>query len=241
MAYDRESYYLTWGGTLFLAEQWQCGLKFGPGLGTSITEPVFNLIGLTDIWDDLVTWFQSGNSGAQIGSAAKLTWVKLAVLKTDGQYKFEPRLYEGPAPVAPPVTTTYPAQVAYCVSLWSGQTLGRANHGRFYVPVPSAIVGQASDGLLTAAQANQMRDAAKTMITAVAGEIDTIDIPTMPMIMSKLSSAPDPNAPGVSKVIEEIGVGRVLDTQRRRRNHLNESMNYIGSGFLRGARSGPAA
>lgn len=219
MSYDRESYYLTWGGTLFQAEQWQCGMKHAGDLGSTITQGTLDTIEMADIWAALDTWFKSGSTGAQIGSGAKLAWVKLAVLDKEGQYKFEPKLYQPGSASIPPQTTVYPAQVAYVVSLWSGQKLGRANHGRFYVPVPSTIVGQNADGMLTQANADQMRTAAKTMINAVKGEISTITVPTSPFIMSKIGT-------GTSKLVSSIGVGRVLDTQRRRRSALNEGTVY---------------
>lgn len=220
MPYNKDAYYLTWGGTLGVNEIWQCGVKFAPTDQSDIFSGAFDNIDINDIKAALTTWFNSGAAGAQVGSLAHFGWVKLAVLDVDGEYKFEPKL----APVVPAITPSAPSngppQTAYVVTLQSGETLGHANYGRFYVPVPSMTVGATADGLMTQTQANAARDAAKTMINSVNGEIDTVGINTRPAIYSKIGA-------GTTKVVSRISVGRALDTQRRRRNHLVESPNYV--------------
>lgn len=219
MTYQSDSYYLTWGGVCAQTEIWQCGAKFAPDGNAEIFTGAFESIGMDDIFDDIETWFKSGNTGAQIGTLSDLRWVKLAVLNELGTYKFDPRIVER-SPVTSPVTTVYPPQVCYVVSLSSGQSLGRANHGRFYVPTPSAIAGQSSDGRISAQNANNMRDAARTMLSAVEGEISTVGVGAHLAIMSKLGG-------GTTKRVTRIAVGRALDTQRRRRNKLQEDPEYI--------------
>jgi len=54
----------------------------------------------------------------------------------------------------------------------------------------------------------------------VNGEIDTVGINTRPAIYSKVGT-------GTTKVAQYVSVGRALDTQRRRRNSLQEGHNYI--------------
>jgi hypothetical protein len=220
VAYNRDAYYLTFGGPLFQTEIWQCGIKFTPTSGEDIFEGAFSNISMSDIADDLRTWMTSGSNGAQIGSSARLAWAKLAVLDKAGHFKFDPMSEEITPEVMPPQTTVYPAQVAYCVTLWSGGRLGRANYGRFYVPVPSMIVGQQSEGVMTTTNAFNAAAAATAMINAVNGEIDTVGINTRPAIYSKVGT-------GTTKVAQYVSVGRALDTQRRRRNSLQEGHNYI--------------
>lgn len=218
MPYNQESYYLTWGGHCAQSEIWQCGAHFAPNDGGPITPGDLGNVGIEDIFDDLSSWFTSGNSGAQIGALSDLRWCKLAVLDVNGKYKFDPAIWEA-GPVTPPITTVYPPQVCYVVTLSSGQSLGKANFGRFYVPTPSAIAGQSSDGRISASNANNMRDAAKSMLHAVEGEVSQIPREARLVIMSKLGN-------GATKSVQRIAVGRALDTQRRRRNQLEEEPDY---------------
>lgn len=223
MSYDRQHVLMTWGGPLATTEQWSCGVRFAalpngdPAPPTDVTPAEFLLLSnqIDEVWARLVTWFQSGNTGAAIGALAQLSWCKLALIGEDGDYAAEPAAYET-TPVNPPVTTTLPPQCAYVVSLRSGLSLGRANYGRFYVPTPTWTVGQ-TNGLATEAQATQARTAAKTMLRGVEADLQ-VQLSTLRLaLMSNLGF-------GQTKLVTDLGVGRVIDTQRRRRNKLNEGM-----------------
>lgn len=225
MAYDRRSLYFTFGGSLAVTEEWNTGLHFAhPENGTgdhNVTIDEWNaLINSANLGPNLIsvmtTWFQSGNAGAGIGAGADLRYLKLAYIDVDGHYLADPPFVVEFAPVSPPVTTTLPPQVSYVVSLRSGMVLGDANYGRMYMPPPTWLVGQ-QNGVATATQVGNARGAAKTMINGVRARLAAQVPGIAPVIMSKKGL-------GTTKRVLQIGVGTVLDTQRRRRTKLAEAM-----------------
>ena len=222
--YDRRSIYLTFGGPLATSDEWNTGLHFAhPEQGTgdhNVTQAEWNaLINsaslAADIQTLLTTWFQSGTTGAAIGALAQLAYLKLAYLDTDGHYISDPPFTASFGPVSPPVTTTLPPQVSYVVSLRSGLVLGEANYGRMYMPPPTWAVGQ-NNGLATVAEVASARNAARTLINGITARIAAQVPGARPCIMSKKGA-------GTTKSISQIGIGQVLDTQRRRRNKLSEA------------------
>lgn len=222
--YDRRSLYLTFGGPLATAEEWTTGLHFAHpeqgGGDHNVTTAEWNaLVNSANLRPDLValltTWFMSGNNASGIGSLSNLTWLKLAYLDLDGHYLADPPLTVSFGPLVPPVTTTLPPQASYVVSLRSGQSLGEANFGRMYMPPPYWMVGQ-NNGLATDAQANGARTAAKTLINGLNTRLAAQVTGIRPCILSSKGI-------GTTKEIRYIGVGKVLDTQRRRRNKLVEA------------------
>lgn len=225
MAYDRRSLYVTFGGSLAVTEEWNTGLHFAhPENGTgdhNVTIAEWNaLINSANLGPNLLsvltTWFQSGNAGAGIGALSDLRYAKIAYLDLDGTYLSDPPFVVEFPPVTPPVTTPLPPQVSYVVSLRSGMVLGDANFGRLYMPPPTWLVGQ-QNGVATATQVGNARSAAKTMINGIRARLDAQVPGIAPVIMSKKGL-------GTTKRALQIGVGTVLDTQRRRRNKLQEAM-----------------
>jgi hypothetical protein len=77
-----------------------------------------------------------------------------------------------------------------------------------------------SNGMLGVGVVTHMANGAKKMINDINGEVSTVGIGTYPAIFSRVGV-------GQTKEIQKIAVGRVLDTQRRRRNALVESPVYI--------------
>ena len=222
--YDRRSMYLTFGGPLAVSEEWTTGLHFahpeqGGGDHNVTTDEWNALVNSANIKPDLValltTWFQSGNNNSGIGALANLSWLKLAYLDLDGTYISDPPLSVDFGPVIPPVTTTLPPQASYVISLRSGNVLGDANFGRMYCPPPYWMVGQ-NNGLATIPQVTGARVAAKTLINGITNRLAAQVPGVRPCILSKKGI-------GTTKEIRYIGVGQVLDTQRRRRNKLVEA------------------
>lgn len=222
MVYPVEHYYLTFGGTLCQDEIWQCGMHFAPSSGEDIFEGAFDNISLSDIFDDLASWVTNYNPvpgpGSGFSSLSKLEWCRLAVKDESGLDKFESRIHTAAAPVASGALTTHAPQIAYVVTLWSGKTVRRANWGRFYVPTPVVDTNYAN-GRLGQSWCDSVAAAARSVMIAINGEISTVGIATYPAIISKV---------GVGEVnpIAQIGVGRVLDTQQRRRRKLDEAIVY---------------
>jgi hypothetical protein len=223
--YDRRYLYLTWGGPLATVESWQTGLHIAhPEGGGGDHNVTINEWGAlendatlhADIDLLLKTWFQSGNNNAAIGALSKLSWFKLSYHDLGGEYISDPPIMGNIGPYSPPVTTPQAPQVSYVVSLRSGLTLGDANYGRMYCPPPSWLVGQ-NNGVATIAEAIGARVAMKGLIQGLVARIGQDAPGVKACIMSKKGI-------GTTKQVTQIGVGRVLDTQRRRRRSLDEDL-----------------
>ena len=153
-------------------------------------------------------------AGGTWADYSTLTAIKASARGVDGLYLTDPRVSES---LTNPSGTTgsLPPQCSTVISLRSGFTLGKGNYGRMFLPhhkIPypagEARASEAAAGAM-AAQAvitvNQWTDAINEDTTAIL----------FPAIMSQAAGTP-------SKGVTQIGVGRVVDTQRKRRNRLDE-------------------
>lgn len=219
--YAQQQIYLTWGGTMpALAGQtgkevWQCGVRFSAIGGAGSPSAGFQAFSLDDVAADIQAWYQ--NSNMHIASDVQLSWVKAALLRVDGVYAEDARIFSylpalqgggGSAALTP-------LQCSLVVTLASGQTTGRANYGRFYLP-PMSVVRDYGQGTISSSYTAQIASQTTAMLQAVDGEISTLEHDWQLSIMSSLGN-------GLTKPVAEIRVGNVMDTQRRRRNAIDES------------------
>jgi len=152
------------------------------------------------------------NTSSEISAACKLTHVKCNAIGTDGRYIgsgtvesiFADRAGGGAA------IAVHPNQVALAITLETGFSRGPAHKGRFYMPCPVFMPG--ADGLIAVADRNFAQGAAAAMLTAVNAN----STGHVMAIMSRKAGAPGHRA------VTDVKVGRVLDTQRRRRRSLTE-------------------
>lgn len=111
-------------------------------------------------------------------------------------------------------THNNPPQIALVVGTIADNR-GPARFGRFYLPGPSAEVG-ADLRLSTAA-----RDSALTATVAFLNSVQgSIDVPDTTVAATMVHSSPV--GTGVEQEVQRIRIGRVYDTQRRRRTQLDE-------------------
>lgn len=201
MAYSEQHLRLTFGGTLGPEETWTTGLRFRPP-----TVP-----GETDLEDVAMRFYGFlTDTSVQMCQYVRFTWAKLAVVGTDGRYPegVEAILWEPESPLGGTGGTNMPPQVTLAVTLETGVSRGRASRGRMYLPPTSLFPG--TDGRLTVAQAENVAVAAASMLDDVT---DLMGAPVL--VMSNIGQ-------GVSRSVEAVSVGRVLDTQRRRRRSIDE-------------------
>lgn len=217
MPYNRTSLYLTFGGPYFQTEQWQTGVHFASPESTTFETLLPNGIDPDTIKTALETFI--GAPYAMWSDRSPITWHRLAVIGQDGLYIGEPVVEEYVPALTSSATTQLPPQVAWVGSMWSGGTVGRANYGRMYFPVPATAVP--SNGLLPTELQDGARAAFAQLLDNLTGAVQAAAGGTglVPCIMSKEGA-------GTTKAVAKIGVGRVLDTQRRRRNALQESINW---------------
>lgn len=224
MAFDRFQTYVTFGGSIGTAgtspEVWQCGLHFA--YPTSVLVPGVPTEGqLGDLYDAFAAYLVLTANG--IGEGVVLLWAKAAGLDLAGDYTTDPVIYEAGTPAAG-ITAVggVPPQVAVAVTLWSGQTLGRANYGRYYLPWVCRSVSP-STGAMSGTANQEMADAAADFIGA-ANTLAADWSGTDDAVVSNMSAV----GAGTTKVVSSVRVGSVKDTQRRRRNRIVEA--YATSG-----------
>jgi hypothetical protein len=161
----------------------------------------------------LVTAFSTfhQSTGASVGAVARLLSVKAAPIGVDGRYPVGADAVESvlATPVVGPSFTESLPQAALAVSLRTALSRGRGSKGRFYPPAYTQ--GAGAGGQITAIKAEDMRTAALALLGAIQ---DALLAPVV--VGSKLGV-------GSLREVTEIRVGRVIDTQRRRRSSIPEA------------------
>jgi hypothetical protein len=150
-----------------------------------------------------------------IGSGALFTGVKAAVIGPDGRYPAEGNAIESlvTTPVAGGSTAIGIPQISTVVTLTTPLLRGKGSVGRMYLP-PSGLRILVADGRLDAAAAQAIANAAGTFITDLNGLLDG-DV-----------SVFGQTGTGTARDVTGVRVGRVLDTQRRRRNAIPEGYTF---------------
>lgn len=206
MAYAAGLCKLVWGGSLFgPTEQWSCSLTLQEETPNA-EDP-----DLMTCWQETVRFLQDPR--ARISQQARQIWVKANRIDQLGHYysKTDTRVYEHPGPNWPggAVSGWYPPQLTLAVSLRTDAKRGRAHVGRFFPPLP-VPVHQATDGLIASEHADGMAQAAAEMVNRLNGALGDWRV----VVASSLDASVRP--------VTAIQVGRVMDTQRRRRNSIQE-------------------
>lgn len=205
--FDSEHLYVQWGGKLPGNEEWSCGLRLYNAAGGTLTpDPTFN--------NAVSTALQNYHTRdtSSIAGACKLSFVKVNIIGVDGHYREAttqeitlPDVAGGGINVPP-----HPNQIALAISLLTGFSRGPAHRGRFFMPLPTFTTNL--DGLIGASQQANAKYSADLLLS----DLNAISANLQVGVFSrKLGSA------GHRKVTTTF-VGRVLDTQRRRRRSLAE-------------------
>lgn len=205
--FDSGHWVLQWGGKLPGNETWSCSLRMALTGGAVAIDDAK----LTAAANAIQTYHT--NASSFISSHAKLSSVKLNAVDEDGHYVTNPtneKLIADIAGGATEAAPSYPHQVAWAITLTTGFSRGLAHKGRFYNPLPTPVIG--TDGLTTAGNATSVKNTATTLLTA----LNAIDAGLKVAVFSRKQGAP------THRLVTGIAVGRVLDTQRRRRRKLLE-------------------
>jgi len=214
--FDAPHLYVQWGGKLPGGEQWSNGVRMAyTGFEMPETIPAGLISGVGSAIQALHT-----STGTKISSGAKLSFIKFARIGVNGHY-----VPNVPGVQANPQITTLadiagsqtlvsgPAnQQAIAVTLTTGYSTGVAKKGRFYLPMP-VYYPQVTDGLITATEANAIQDAAALWLTTVNASDPNYRV----AVFSRKDGA------ATHRLVTGVWVGRVVDTQRRRRRSLPET------------------
>jgi len=205
--FDARHFYVQWGGKLPGGEEWSCGFRMlNTGAHNQADGP--NL--LIGIGAALAAYHARPQT--QISDNAKLSFVKVNSIELDGHYTLETTNEATYADIAGGGTgNNVPNQMAWAVSLTTGFSRGTAHRGRFYLPLPVAL--PEDNGVISEAEADVLRISTQTMRTDVNAVLAGYGM----AVMSRKVPTPGHRA------VTGIEVGRVLDTQRRRRRSLVEN------------------
>jgi hypothetical protein len=158
---------------------------------------------LLDVLDNSAIWW---------ASYSDLIGVKCAAVGTDGHYLADPLTEPGTTQSGD--NEGVPPQNSVVVSLRSSEHLGNANYGRMYLPHTGAPL---ETGTPRISQAN-----AATLATAMAGMVGAWNTELATWPGDPLVVIASQKGAGLNKPVLQVGCGRVVDTQRRRRNQLDE-------------------
>jgi len=127
-------------------------------------------------------------------------------------------LFQGSATLATPAvgngSITLPNQCSMVMSLRTNRA-GRAYRGRMYLPTLNVGGGLGADGRLTANIASDLADQFVIFLNA-ANNVVAGTTPIQAVVSSGVGL-------GANTAITQLSVGRVIDTQRRRRSNLEEA------------------
>jgi len=205
--FDSAHFYLQWGGKLPGGESWSCGLRMAATGGvTPANDPSL----LTATTAAVQAYHAAPATG--ISPRAKLSFVKFNLVGTDGHYVESVTYGTTPADIGGGGTdgNTMPNQITNVVSLTTGYSRGPAHRGRFYLPLPTYGIDTANQ--YAAANAIQVSNSTDTFIAALNAVSANSDV----AVFSRKLGAP------AHRLVTGNLVGRVYDTQRRRRRAVAE-------------------
>lgn len=215
---------LAFGGSAYGSEEWQCTLRVAH-LGADVSD--VDMIERAQAWLPAVataTLAFFANVPYCFTSAHKIGFVKFNAIDENGHYTdtgaTNARYYTDGVGTAIPVQ---PPQCAYVVSFTTDAMRGKAHAGRMYLPAGGMTTG--ADGRISGAVRDAVRPHVSAFLTgvkdAVAPDPDDLfsDDYRGPAILSKIGVGLEP---GAARRITGIRLGRVVDTQRRRRANLDE-------------------
>lgn len=217
--YSEDHLLLRFGGAAASGqEEWSCGVRLAFNVVPAPSEQLdLANDALALMVEQASSYVASGSSG--FNSLCTLNYVKLNPIQaTTGKYRFPnspvEQLLEAPYPtgqVAPG-----PLQVAYVVTLRATDyRRGPAAFGRWYVPTGAPTT--TSTGVINAATAQQWADRAGTFLEAIQY------ISSDPGLVLRAQLFGDGVGGPRQSDIRSVEVGNVYDTQRRRRESIEET------------------
>jgi hypothetical protein len=229
--YTATHQYLSVIGEAFnLTEKWQFGLRLQDATYTN-DAVAFAAQSVLKDW-----WTASGTFGVNTGFGSlnthTISEIKVAKVQPDGTYPAGTisSSYFYPVPVAGvnvPDKHTMP-QDSVAITLTTPVPRGLGSKGRIYLP-PSTRYQIEVDGRLAITSAQSIMDSVRLLLQGLNAklEIGTISVMSRgrgvpnPPVLGKKPTYTYPNA-GVTNAVTGIKVGRVIDTQRRRRRSITE-------------------
>jgi len=173
------------------------GVQISQGLVDGAATAFLAMLNTANMNFSTATWFEECR-GYRIGR--------------DGKALDEPVISSG-LPDAGPGVVFQPWQLTVACTLFTGG-LGKGRFGRFYLPSQYTAVG--TDGLISTTFQNNISVAVKDFLIAIKGHVDFPG-------GNQLIVASQTPTEGRNRTVTALRIGRVVDTQRRRRRSLQET------------------
>jgi hypothetical protein len=138
--------------------------------------------------------------------------VKASPIGTDGLLLGEPKVQD--ESIALGNVESIPPQNSLVLTFWSGLTFGQANYGRMYLPYTGAAFTNGTP-YIASATCTAIAAAGATFVGAINDIADAVLAGSGVVNISKVDA-------GTVKGVSTVRFGRLVDTQRRRRNRLTE-------------------
>lgn len=207
-------------------EMWTNTLRIGrDGGGSPVEMPAAVM---DDVALDLTNWWTAIKPFFPVDT--RLMGFKFNAVGTDGLYVSQTTTNErtfgatGEGLAGGATGHGLPPQCAVVVTLHTAKRRGLAARGRIYLPPPG--VAQVTSGRLVPATRDTMAQATATLCRDLSNwpGVDALADPGDVCIYSK-GNAAIPN--GARSLVTATSVGDVFDTQRRRRNDLQEQLSPL--------------
>jgi len=215
---------LSWGGTLGTpdAEIWTNTLKWANDQSTTPTRASLEDAAAA-VAVPLTTWFTSTES--MISNAAKLRWVKLNFILSNGRQRDTDTVtFDLPTPAQGLTKTANPLWVqSYALTLRTGLSRGRGHAGRIFPPAcGDNTMYDIGLGYLNAGSASAMALKFGTCIRDIRDTMNPLLDPVgnaYDLVIISASQTGDTRPPQSNEVVSVV-CDRVPDIQHRRTNRL---------------------
>lgn len=206
---------LSFGGTMCGGNEiWSCSVHLGSGVGTPTTEEEwfdFYLPKSSAIKDAVEAFIE--NTGSRVPADVVMNQVKLAHIGTDGKYLHEPIDMEASA--SGTTNTPYLPQGSLVNSLVSDKWKDPGKYNRFYLPT---LAPNTSDLWRLSVAEQTAATAALQGFLQDINDVLAADTPAFTQYVVVASNT----GTGSLMPATKVRIGRIIDTQRRRRNDLVE-------------------
>lgn len=227
MAY-KEHLLLQFGGSLYGSEIWSCGIRVARPIETGLGDLPETYV------DDYVNDIRAFINTTYFNDQTTLDFVKCNKIGPDGRYMSSTHTVErqlagttGALAQGRGTGGSYvPPQSSLAVTLHTAKQRGPGSRGRFYVPAPVAAASVLADGRLPdpASGGSLYANFVGHCVTFIRNlnNMPLVDPDNAPRVV--VATPGGRNMPeGDNIVVTGVSVGRVVDTQRRRRNALEEA------------------
>lgn len=225
MSYPAPFHRIVMIGSLY-ADTWNTTLAMIPTGGGPLPAVSDEL--LEDVALAIGDWFNNPFGGASptgvgIIDRVKLSSVKVNRIGADGKYMdAETKEHVFPTPIAGSVSVGVAPQLTLAATLRGVNERARAGRGRMYIPPSTACTAVAIDGRITAADALSHAKGFNYLLGMLDDVYLSAGVGAVAGIASKVGT-------GAFQGVQQVSVGRVIDTIRSRRNKLDEDPQFWGA------------